>query len=282
MSYLLILVNILGETNGKIIDKYNFRNTNISPKSLIFWLFLSMFSLSFLLVSTQSRALPDISAGMILLFLFIILCSFGQNFFDFSGVALKDLSVREPIVNFQPLLTGLIAFLFFESERDLFLFLAIIIGSITLIWANTKSLNSKIQFDKGMTYLFLGILCSACVSNAYNIGLKDFSPETLFLIRSLGILLISGLFFYPKIIQSSKKQASLGLISGMVYFIGHLAKIYSISIFGLQNAVLLFMLSPVFMYLHAHFILKEKIGIKKLMASSILICLVILNLTLIH
>ncbi len=274
MNFLYPLLSIIGEATAKTIDKFNLKIHKINYKQLIFLVF-SIRGLEILLfiVLLQIR-FPKLNFLLTLLILIMILVSFLQNIFEFKGLSFKDLSYRQPISDFQPLLASFMAFLIFPSEREIKYLIAICLGSIVLYWVNLQK-NKLRKIDKGTWYILGGVFFQALLSNLYKLGLNSISPEYILLFRTLGVLLLLLIFTKVNFKYITLKQGSFGIISGILYLVGSLAVLYSIKVFGLQFSILIIMLNSILMYWLSFLFLKEKIEFKKVISSFVLICLVV-------
>lgn len=275
MSILQPLIAIIGESIAKTIDKLNFNKNKIKPTQLIFLIFSGMFIglISFILITQESFPILDIK--LVSLILLMIIFSLAQNIFDFTGISSKNLSFREPINNFEPIMASFIAFILFPSEREIKIIVAIIIGAIVLYLGNSdKKLDLKL--DKGTICLFLAMICSAILVSIYKFGLEFISPSYLFIFRVSGILLILPLLKKINFKELSTTQISYGLFSGFIYFGGFIFRLFSIKNLGLNFTILILLLGPALTYFLSKIILKEKIQFKKIVISFILILIIVL------
>ena len=274
MHLLYPLIAIAGESIGKVIDKLNFNKNKIKSRQLIFLIFATMFIVIFLFILITDKPFPQLSLESLVLIFFMIVISFLQNFFDFKGLSSKNLSLREPINNFKSIFAGFLAYLLFPSEREIKYLIAIAIGVFVLYWGNTDK-KFKITFDRGTLYLFLGMICSAILVSVYKIGLESISPEYLFIFRVVGILLLLNIFSRPNIKILNNKQVAFGIIAGMIYCIGFLARLYSIEYLGLNFTIMILLLGPAFTYFLSFIALKEEIKSKQIITSIILIVIIL-------
>ena len=277
MGIIQPLIAIAGESIAKTIDKLNFNKNKIKPAQLIFIIFSGMFIslISFILITQESFPILDLKlVGLISL---MIIFSLAQNIFDFTGISSKNLSFREPINNFEPIMASFIAFILFPSEREIKIIIAIIIGAIVIYLGNSdKKLNLKL--DKSTIYLFLAMICSAILVSIYKFGLEFISPSYLFIFRVSGILLLLPLLRKINFNKMNTSQISYGLFSGFIYFGGFLFRLFSIKNLGLNFTILILLLGPALTYFLSKIILKERIQFKKIVISIILILIIVLTI----
>lgn len=211
MSLLYPITASVGLVIGKIIDKYNFNKNKITPKQDMFIVFLIMFFGSILFLFLRGTEFPLLNRGLMRILLLLIIVSFIQNFFEFKGVAAKELSFREPISNLQPILTGFFAYLFFPTERELKYLIGIILGTIFIYWGHTQ--KRKLQIDKGTIYILFGVIFGALLSSIYKLGLEKITPEYLFLFRTGGTLFLLVIFGKIKFSGLNKKNTSMAIFA---------------------------------------------------------------------
>lgn len=269
------LLAILGESFGKTVDKLNFNKNRIAPNQLIFLLFSTMVAgLSVALVFAEVP-FPSIPAGIGILIAAMIAISSASNFFDFKGLSTTNLSVRQPIANFQPILASFLAYLIFPSERDPKYILAIVAGSAILYLINSDR-RLKLKVDRGVIYLTLAMVCSAVLQSVYKLGLESVAPMYLLLFRAAGVLVFSILFLKLNLPSLNKKQVGYGVGAGLLYLLGNLGELYSIHSLGLNATILILLLGPALVYLLCALVLREKVLFRQVAGSAALLLIVIL------
>lgn len=274
MDFIYPLLSVVGESFGTTIDKLNYQKNKILPNQLLFLLFSTM--VVGLLISTIfiRHPLPDISLAVLGLVALMVIVSFGQNFFDYVGLHTKNLSLREPINNFEPILASFLAYVLFPSERNIKYVVAIIASTVVLYAANSNR-KLKLEFDSGTLYLFLSVVCNAVLASIYKLGLESISPFYLLLLRAAGVLLLLWVFFRPHLKSLKKDQTMLGVGSGLMYIVGNLSRLYSIKYLGLNFTIMVLMLGPIIIYTGCWLVLKEKILSKQIIASAVLLAIVV-------
>jgi drug/metabolite transporter (DMT)-like permease len=220
------------------------------------------------------QPIPSITLATAGLIIFMVIVSFGQNFFDYEGMHTKNLSLREPINNFQPVLAAFLAYLLFPSERNNKYIIAILAGAVILYISNANR-KLRLEIDKGTIYLFLAAVASAILASIYKVGLEHASPFYMLLFRSIGVLLLIGLFFKPRPRDIKKAQAIFGIGSGILYIIGNLLQLYSIQHLGLNFTIMILMLGPTLIYAGSALVLEEKVLPKQIVASVMLLAIII-------
>ncbi|MEX2209923.1 MAG: EamA family transporter [Patescibacteria group bacterium] len=275
MVFIFPFIAVLGEVAGKTIDKLNFNRNNIGSNELIILLFGTMLAGILVSLPVIRPPLPDISLALGAALALMIVVSFGQNYFDFKGLSMTNLAVREPIHNFKPILASFLAFAIFPSEREVKYVAAIILGSLILYWGNSNR-RLRLQWDRGVFYLFLAAVCSAILASIYKFGLERIDPFYLLLIRTVGILALAPLLMRRLGLRKlSRKQVGYGIAGGIAYLVANLAEYYSIRELGLNFTILILLLGPSLFYLSCSMILKERVTAKQVATSAALLAIII-------
>jgi len=278
MSLVYPILSILGETAGKVLDKFNFNKNKIGYKPLTVIAFLVMLALTVIFLIATKQSYPSLAFYGYILILVMIILSVLQNVTDVIGLSKEDLSLREPISNFEHLMAALIAFFVFPSERDVVTLLFVIIGVGVLLWANTKKHHLNLFSCKGTRYFVYSTVFAAILTNVYKAGLIILSPSWIFFFRVLGVFIITAAFLRFDIKTLTRSQWTFSICAGIAYFVGSLAFLFSIQYLGLLTTILLLMLAPALKYLGSYFILKEELTRKEIIGSFLLILVILFSL----
>lgn len=274
MDFLWLFSSIVAESAGKTIDKLNYRNNRINPRQMMFLAFLTMWVAIGLFLLLAKQPLPVVSFETGGLLLLVALFSFGGNVFDELSLKADDLSLREPLVDFEPILAGLVGYALFPSERKPAFLIAFILGAIIVRWGiHRRKLRKNQQI--GMLYLLIGVILYAILPSLYQKILEQVSPSYLAFFRVTGVLLLATLFFRAKSKRGfTVKRVSYGVAAGIIYAVGAIVSLYAIQIYGVVLTMLFLMLGPALRYLAGQFVLREKIR-KGEVLSSLMLTLVV-------
>lgn len=279
MEFLFPLASIVSEATAKTIDKLNFSTTRISPNYLMRLVFLGMAGSLLVYVLITSKPLPDFSmaaAGFVIL---IALVSFAGNVFDYLSLKSDDLSLREPMLGFEPILAGLFGYLFFASERNPVLLPAFLLSAVVVYFGTHQRRLGRLQ-KRGMLYLLLAVLFYALLPSVYKLTLPYISPEYIALFRVVAILLLVSLLLPVRRTKKRLKNGRtarrtvFGLGSGVIYAVGTVTSLYAIQTLGVAQTMLLLTLGPALIYLSGYFILKEKERKGEIISSACLVVIV--------
>lgn len=270
MDFSYLITSIFAESGGKTLDKLNFRRNKIHPRQSLLLAFMVMvLSVAGYTVVTK-QPFPELPLPAVLLLVGIAIFSFGGNVFDEISLQKDDLSLREPLVDFEPIATGLIAYLLFPDERKPAILIAFILGAFIVRWG-VHHRKLRAYQKQGMTYLWIAVVLYAIVPVFYKEALEYMPPAYIALFRITSIFLLILLFFRPK--RNKKLTSSMlkyGIPAGVIYAIGAVVSLYAIQSYGLVMTMLFLMLGPALRYLAGQFILHEKVRRGEVLSSLML------------
>ena len=273
MVYLPIIGSIL-EATGSTLEKMLMKRKDINYRNYTVYGFLGIvivmlpFIFFFWKVDSEARVLKNL-----LLFFFLIVIAGCANICTYYSLKRKSLSVLEPVRLMQPLFTILLAVLFFSSERRYSIVALALIASIALIAAHIK--KHHFCFDKYIIAALLGSLFFAIELVASKPILQFYNPFSFYFLRCLMIFLVTLVILRPKTNINNKSKWIILLISAVWVFY-RLILYYGYEIYGIVFTTILFILTPIFVYIFAVIFLKEKITLKQIISSIIiLVCVVI-------
>lgn len=277
MGFFYLFTSILGESVGKTFDKLNFKRTRIGVRlSLLLTFFIMSLTVGGY-VALFGQPLPQLSMAVLTLLSLIGVFSFGGNVFDILSVKADDISLREPLVDFEPIMAGLIGYLLFPAERKLSFLLAFLAGTLVVHWGIHRRKLRNYQ-RKGMRYLWIAVVLYAVLPSLFQEALKYVTPEYIALFRLVSVTILTALFFRPKKILRSLtgKRIMYGTLAGIAYGIGAVVSIYAIQVYGVVITMLFLMLGPAMRYLSSYFILHEKVRRGEVISSLMLTLIVAL------
>jgi drug/metabolite transporter (DMT)-like permease len=196
--------------------------------------------------------------------------SFGGNVFDELSMKSNDLSLREPLVDFEPVLSGLVGYAIFPAQRKTAFLIAFILGAFIVRWGIHRRKLRKGQ-KKGMFYLLIGVILYAILPSLYQETLHYISPSYLAFFRVAVILVLTTIFFPPKKWKGfTAKRVNYVVVAGIIYAAGAIVSLYAIQVYGVVLTMLFLMLGPALRYLAGQFILHEKVRRGEVLSSLML------------
>jgi drug/metabolite transporter (DMT)-like permease len=270
MGITYLISSIVAESTGKTIDKLNYRRNRVGPRQMMVLAFATMAVCIGLYLLATKQAAPHLSLAAVGLLVIIALLSFGGNVFDNFSMKADDLSLREPLVDFEPVLAGLIGFLAFPDQRKPIFLVAFALATVIVNWGIHQRKLRKGQ-KKGMSYLLIAVCMYAVLPSLYQETLHHISPAYIAFFRSAAILVLTGMFFPPKKWKGfTGRNVSYGIGASIAYSVGAVASLYAIQSYGVVLTMLFLMLGPALRYLAGQFILKEKVRRGEVLASLML------------
>jgi drug/metabolite transporter (DMT)-like permease len=197
------------------------------------------------------------------------------NLLTFYAMKWEKITELEPLRLLQPLFAIILALFLFASERNIKLpiILAGLVASLALIFSHIR--KHHFTLNKYAISAILGSLFFALELIVSNEILSFYPPLVFYLIRCTGILLMSIIIFKPSMKTIDNKTWRTIFLIGLIWIAYRLMLYTSYLSKGPVITTLLFMLTPVFIYIMSYLYLKEKPNWKNIVASIvILICVV--------
>jgi glucose uptake protein GlcU len=274
MNFSYLLISIFAESAGKTVDKLNYRRNNIAPRNALFLTFFMMSLCTAGYVFFMPQPQIHLSLNLALLLTGIAIFSFLGNVFDEVSLKTTGLSEREPLINFIPILAGLIGYLLFPEQRDPAALVAFVLGTSIVYWG-VGNTHIRKSHNKGMFYLLIGVSLYATLPSMYGQVIKYMSPAELALFRSVAVLILASLFFAPKNWKGfNSKRVHYSFVAGAIYAVGAITSLYAIQAYGVVLTMMFLMLGPALSHLAGWLILREKIS-RISVISSIMLTLVV-------
>ena len=260
----------------KIINKHkvNFMN-------FIIYIFLTIVLVSipllFFFWDIKPEALQPIN---IIILILIVIISIFANFFIFYSLKKEDLIALQPIRLSTPLFTILLVFIFsfffeiYQAERNYSILALSIIASLALIFSHLK--DDKIMFNKYAIAALIGSFLFALELTLSKAILFFYNPITFYFIRSLWVFILVWIFLHKKLSPIHSKTKILILIAGIIAVMYRVILYYGFLTLGVIFTTTIFILAPVLTYIFAHIFLKEKITLRQIISSIIIITCVVL------
>jgi drug/metabolite transporter (DMT)-like permease len=275
MIYLPIIGAVL-EAAGQIFEKKILKNKFMNFKNYTVFEFFSIIIMGlpfiYFFYSIKAEAFSLWNLGI---FGAVILIAVFANILTFYSLKRENITVMEPIWLMQPLFTILLAFLIYPNEREWMIIGLALIASVTLVLAHIK--KHHLVFDKYILAALLGSFLFAVELVLSKSILDYYSPFMFYYIRCTFIFLISLAIFRPSFKPVFNKKALWMFIClGIVWIFYRTIMYYGYDTLGIVFTTMMFILSPVFLLLFARVFLKEKISLRQIISTLIIIGCVIL------
>lgn len=210
----------------------------------------------------------------IVIFFLVIFFSIIANLLVFYSLKWEKVGNLEPARILEPLFVILLAivFSFFAEnlyERNLKIIIPAIIASLALVFSHIK--RHHLQFNPYFVTAIIGSFFFALELVLSRLILDFYSPVTFYFLRSSSIFLLSLLIFRPNFKKLDAKVRWQIFATGFIWTAYRIIVYYGYLNVGVFFTTLLLMLGPIFIYTLAHFILKEKISWRNLIAAIVIV-----------
>ncbi len=271
MGLLYILAQMFAENAGKILDKHNYIKTSIVPRESLQYTFGSMFFFVASFIVIFNPNIPVFTLIGVALLGLIVVVSFVSNLFDEQSIKINDLSLREPLSNFKPILAGFIGLALFPEERETALLIGFILGAVVVAWG-VQPTTLRGRQKKGILFMAIVVVLEASLKNIFVFALDEFDPEFITLFRLAFISLLLGIFYRPrKRNYKTKSQAKrISYTAGLMYALGSISSLYAIDTLGIVTTASLLLFGPALRYLSAYIFLSDKPSRRKVISSGLL------------
>ena len=274
MSALPILGAFL-EAAGTILEKRVLKKRSINYKNYTVFSFLAIVAimLPFLyFIWDVDRAAFQIEN--VIRLISVVVFAVIANLLIFYSLKRENITEFEPAWIMQPLFTVLLAFILYSDERNWVTVVLALVASLTLVLAHVKKHHLKL--DRYIIATVLGSLFFSVELVLSKPLLQYYSPLIFYFMRSALILLIVALVYHPKIKTPDKSSWIFIFIIALMWIIYRAIIYYGYENLGIVYTTVLFILSPVLMFIFAIVFLKEKPTIRQIVSTCvILLCVVI-------
>ena len=247
---------------------------DLTHKSFTLWLFIWIIIIGLVVspwfVQINSLAVTPYYLGLLLLLAFL---AANQNLLYYFGLQYEKVSEIEPFLLFTPLITIIIASMFYSDERIWQIYVAAFIASAFLAWSHMK----KRQIKLGPPLVaILGFAVLEGFSAVIVRQLLDvYSPIGLYLIRAIVVALFLWILAKGEIVKITVKQIPYFILLAVTAIAGQSLIYYAYQAQGISTTSLILMLSPVLVYGLSVLVLKEKLNWKNIITSIAVMALII-------
>ncbi len=277
--YWIPILGALLEGSGMTIEKKILRKHQVNFKNYAVYGFLSLilvmipFLFFFWNIKSEAYELKNI-----LIFTGVVFFSILANLLIFYSLKRETVTEIEPIRLMQPLFTILLAFIFsfffatYSTERRYSILILALIASTALIATHIK--KHHLVYNKYIIAALIGSFFFAIELVISKAILPYYSALTFYFLRCLSIFLITLIIFRPKNNLKTKTKLLI-LITGAIWVAYRWILYYGYLNLGIIFTTMLFILGPVFIFIFARIFLKEKITIRQIISSIIIIASII-------
>lgn len=281
MIYIPILGALL-EATGMIIEKKTLKKKNIDYQNYSIYSFFAIVIVMIPFLFFFWRLSPEaFQLTNLLIFFAISIFALIANLLIFYSLKRETLSEFEPIVLMQPLFTILLAFILsffisvYSNENNPLILVLALIASIALIFSHVK--KHHLVYNKYLIAALLGGFFFAVELVLSKMILPYYSSWTFYFLRCLVILIIAFLIFKPSFKKIDKQSHYFTWIVSLIWIVYRAILYWGYSTLGIiYTTMVLSLLSPVLIFVFARIFLKEKVTLKHIISSVIIVICVII------
>ncbi len=281
MTFAIPLLGAFSEGAGTVIEKKILMKRKLETRTYNTFSFMAIVIILIPIIFIANYFLPtqfptqiDAKAFLpvnLLLMFGVIIVSILANLFTFYAMKWEKMTELEPMRLMQPMFTILLAFFIFSTERQTQTSIIILslIASFALVASHIR--KHHLSFNKYAWAAILGSLFFSLELVMSKEILSFYPPLVFYLFRCFGIFIIS-LFLFRS--NPTKIQKSTWPMIFAVSFIWIFYRVLLYSSYlseGMITTTLLFILTPVFIYIFSWKYLKEQFRWRNLIASVIIV-----------
>ena len=278
--YYIPFIGAFLEGIGMIIEKKILKFRNINYKNYTVYGFLALVLIMIPLIFFFWNLEPEAyELKNIIIFAIVILFSILANLLIFYSLKRETLTEIEPIRLMQPLFTIVLAFIFsfifdgiYSNEQNFTILGLALVASISLVASHVK--KHHLVYNKYIIAALIGSLFFAVELVVSKLILPYYSSLTFYFLRCLAVFLIALIIFRPKV-EIQNKVKLMMLIGGAIWVAYRLILYWGYLALGIVFTTILFILGPIFIFVFARIFLKEKITIRHIISSIIIIACVV-------
>lgn len=238
-------------------------------------LFLFLFLFSFIVALFLGKiSIPEVyTLKYISLFLGMLITATAWNLLLYRGLQHESMTEFELVTMSKPIVIILVASILLSSERNLHIFLAAVVAALALFFSHLR--RNHLVFNKYLGGL-LGYLFLAALENVFDKKLLEvFSPAALYAARTGLIFLVLLILIRPKFKNLEKKDTLVIALLSVLGTAFMIIQYQSFDQFGIVFTALYLTLLPILVYLFAVVFLKERLKLRVVLASLVILAAII-------
>jgi drug/metabolite transporter (DMT)-like permease len=270
------LIAAVSSAANLVVDKITLSRERISLSVFLPLVFAFLFIFTFILtpafgaIDWSSAELPN----SLFLLLLMVVIAVAWNVLFYQSVQQEKIHKHELIMKMGPLVTILLAAVFFPEEFNLRIFILALIASLALLGAKTQ--RHHLILNKTSYNLVLAVILMSMENIIIRELLFSYSPVALYAVRTFFIAIFFWLYYRPHYRRVTTKHKAFIALSAAVGVIQMISRFYSFDQLGVIYTSLVSILAPIIVFYASWEILHEKIKARVVVASIvILICVTI-------
>jgi len=270
---LLALISAVTNGIGLIWDKIILSRERVTLRVFLPVVFVFLFVFTVILVPWFGQL--DLSVALLpnslfLLFLMVVI-AVAWNVLFYQSIQRETTHQHELVVMMSPLITVLLAAVFFPEEFNGTIFILALIASGALLFA--KMTREHQVFTRTSYNTFLGVVLMSTETIIIRELLYVYNPVALYAVRTLILALFFTGYYRPHYNRISNKHWLMMALSSVFGVVIMLTRFFAFEQLGVIYTTLVAILAPVIVFFGSWEILHEKIRPRVIFASIvILVC----------
>lgn len=270
------LISSLASATNLVIDKIALSRERISLRVFLPTIFLFLFAFTAVLVPAFGRVDLDLALlpNTLFLFFLMVVMAIASNVLFYQGIQREKVHQHELLMMILPLVTVVLAAVFYPEERDTRIFILALVASVALLFA--KGQKEHFFVDRTSYNTFLAVVLMATESIIIRELLYTFTPVALYAFRTLALAIFFMFYYRPAFSQVSRSHWRLMAWGGAIGVIQMVSLFYAYQNLGIIYTTLIAILAPIIVFLASWEILHERIRPRVILAALlILVCVTI-------
>lgn len=188
---------------------------------------------------------------------------------------LENVTQLEPLRIFGPFISMMIALLFFQQEVQTADMALLLVAGLALVYSQGSL--THIRVSRGSIWLLISITAYAFEPFFVKEIVDLIDPFSLFLVRAIGVFILSYIIFRPTLVAFQKKLVPQLIFQAVMSTTKKLILFAALVHLHVLHVVLILMLKYPLDYLFARTVLKEKIPARNIIGSLIILAAVIIR-----
>lgn len=264
----------VGYAGGVIVDKITLARYKVPINRFVTLLFVLLALLTAVFLPKWGNFPLHFDWRFFLLFAGMIAVAVIWNLLYYRGISKEELHEFELIMLLSPLMTIIFAGIFLPDERNLPVFIAGLLASLTFVFSRFK--KHHLLLSKVAKGTLLAMLLLSFESILIKLLLGYLTPVTLYFTRTLVIAIVFSILYRPSVLKMQKEAFALIVISAIFGIMNMVLKFYGFQSLGVVETTMVLLLGPIFVYLFSYFFFQEKKFFAKdaISAGVIVLCII--------
>lgn len=268
------LLSAVSTALSLVVDKLALSRERISLRVFLPLVFAFLCGFTLLLSPFLARIDLEIALlpnSLFLLFLMAMM-AVAWNVLFYQSVKKERMYEHEMITMTAPLITIVLAAIFFPEERNAQVFVLAVIASLALFFARKE--KAKFILDRDGYNLLLGVILMSAENIIFRELLYSYTPVALYAIRTFILACFFMAYYAPRYKQVTPRHWWMIAGSALLGVVAMVGKLYAFEQLGVIYTTLISMLAPLLVFFASWEIFHERIRARIIVASLIILAVV--------